>query len=922
MYRNFRQPVRDYGTALFIVAAAVGLRALLDPWLGDFLSLTTVYVAIALVVLVGGSRPAILAAVIGYVCAAYLFIPPRYEFGAHTPRHIVGFVVYVGSCAIIIISGEALRGARRRAEAAARAAEEERERSRAALARQASILEAALDGIIVLDHVGKVVEFNPAAEALFGRRRADVIGHEMAGLIVPPALRERYRHGLARYLATGQSSVLNRRLEMPALRADGSEILVELAITVLRRDGPPVFTAYLRDVTERARAERRRAARLAVTQALAEEVTVNEAARRVLAGVGEGLEWDVGALWCLDRNLNRLRCVETWRRPGVSVPRFESETRERLFERGVGLPGRVWASGRPLWMPDVTTDDNFPRAPIADGEGLHAAFGAPVTAGSEFLGVVEFFSREIREPDADLLELMATVGGQVGLFVERRRAEEELLRREQQLQIVANTMSAPVTRCSRDFRYLWVSRSCAEWFGCRADELIGRPIMDVIGIEAFEQLRPRFERVLAGEQVRYEECVNYRGLGPRWISAIYTPTFDAAGAVDGWVAVVLDIEERLRIEESLREADRRKNEFLATLAHELRNPLAPMRNAVQIMGQTDDTTLAERARGILERQLGQMVRLIDDLLDVSRITRGKLELRREAVTLESVIGSALEISRPLIDAAGHELTVVLPPGPVMFDADPTRLAQVFANLLNNAAKFTDRGGRIMLAAAVEGTDAVVSVNDTGIGIPADRLPHIFDMFSQVAPALERSQGGLGIGLSLVKGLVEMHGGGVEVRSEGPDRGSEFVVRLPTTTRPAAPEPGRLNGHATAGCGAWRVLVVDDLHDSADSLAVFLRLAGHDVRTAYDGPAAVEVASTFRPEVILLDIGLPGMNGYEVAQHLREQPWGQTTILVAVTGWGQEEDKRRAREAGIEHHLTKPVIPGVLQRLLAELAPAH
>ena len=371
-------------------------------------------------------------------------------------------------------------------------------------------------------------------------------------------------------------------------------------------------------------------------------------------------------------------------------------------------------------------------------------------------------------------------------------------------------------------------------------------------------------------------------------------------------------------EQALKEADRRKDEFLATLAHELRNPLAPIRIAVQLLrmaGALNPT--AEEARDMIDRQVSQMVRLVDDLLDVSRITRGKLDLRKEQVDFAAVVQSALETARPLIERSGHSLTVSLPPEPVLLEADPVRLSQVIANLLTNAAKYTNQGGHIGLIVKQVGAEVIVTVKDTGIGIASEHLPRLFEMFSQVAPALERSQGGLGIGLALVKGLVEMHGGSVVASSAGPGKGSQFVVRLPICKGSPGPKdlpPG--NGDGVAHPTKKKILVVDDNRDAADSLTMMLRLLGHEIHAAHDGLEAVEAASVFRPDVVLLDIGLPKLNGYEAARRIREQPWGRKMVLVAISGWGQEDDKRHASQAGIDHHLTKPVIPADLERLLA------
>jgi signal transduction histidine kinase/ActR/RegA family two-component response regulator len=376
-----------------------------------------------------------------------------------------------------------------------------------------------------------------------------------------------------------------------------------------------------------------------------------------------------------------------------------------------------------------------------------------------------------------------------------------------------------------------------------------------------------------------------------------------------------------RLNERLVEADERKNEFLAMLAHELRNPLAPLRNAAQLLQQPGlDQPLVERTGQMMGRQVQQLGRLVDDLLDLSRIARGKMQLRREWVDVGQVARRAAEASRPLVEARRHELTVSLPHSPVRLVADPTRLEQVLTNLLNNAARYTPQGGHIWLTAEMEGNEAVVRVRDTGIGIPPEMLSRIFGLFAQVERPQERAEGGLGVGLSLVKSLTEMHGGRVEAHSAGPGQGSEFVVRwpLPTEATPAsAPAPLE---ETPATERAVRVLIVDDNKDAAESLTMLLRLWGHEVAVAHDGPAALRAAAGQRPEVALLDIGLPGMDGYELARQLRQQPGLGRTVLVAVTGWGQEEDRRRSAEAGFDHHLTKPVELAALQELLAQARP--
>jgi signal transduction histidine kinase/CheY-like chemotaxis protein len=365
-------------------------------------------------------------------------------------------------------------------------------------------------------------------------------------------------------------------------------------------------------------------------------------------------------------------------------------------------------------------------------------------------------------------------------------------------------------------------------------------------------------------------------------------------------------------------ANLRKDEFLATLAHELRNPLAPIRNSLQILRLTscqDDAS--QHICDMMDRQVNLMVRLVDDLMEVSRITRGKIEIRREPVELASLIRSAVETSRPMIDAANTHLQVSIPAETITVLGDPMRLSQVFANLLNNAAKYTNQRGQIWVSASVQGKNVAVSIRDTGIGIPSDMLPYIFDMFMQVDRSAGRAQGGLGIGLTLVRTLVELHGGTIEVRSEGTGRGSEFIVSLPIIHQEASPTPAANNQRVTE-LPARRILVVDDNVDSAASLGMLLKVLGADVRTEHDGPAALATIETYRPDVVLLDIGMPGMDGFQVAEQIRRREDSDRILLIALTGWGQEQDRRRTHEAGFDHHLVKPADVKVLRTLLTQM----
>jgi signal transduction histidine kinase len=390
-------------------------------------------------------------------------------------------------------------------------------------------------------------------------------------------------------------------------------------------------------------------------------------------------------------------------------------------------------------------------------------------------------------------------------------------------------------------------------------------------------------------------------------------------------ALRAEIVQRARVEHQLKEADRHKDEFLAMLAHELRNPLAPIRNAVQIMQRRtlEDPQLVW-TRDVIERQLASLTRLVDDLLDVSRITRGKINVTREPIELSKVVASALETVQPILTEKGHRLEVDVPDGSLRIDGDLTRLTQLVGNVLANAAKYTDNGGRIALAVCATGPWVEIRVRDSGIGIPAEQLPRIFDLFAQVERAGTRALGGLGIGLALVRRLVELHGGTVSARSDGPGHGSEFLIRLPRRFDNARAPPAAVSeapkGTAASAASQRRILIVDDNKDALESLATLMEMAGHTVQSAGDGEAALALAVTFRPDLVLLDLGLPRMDGYEVARRIRAAPWGKNVVLVALTGWGQEADRRRTRETGFDSHLVKPLDVDALTKFLSDLPP--
>jgi PAS domain S-box-containing protein len=498
-------------------------------------------------------------------------------------------------------------------------------------------------------------------------------------------------------------------------------------------------------------------------------------------------------------------------------------------------------------------------------------------------------------------------------ITERKSAEMEVHRAREQLQLVADTTPAFIARLDRDRRVVWANKSYAARFGKTPDELVGSRLVDLVGEAGFAVIDPLVARVLAGESLQVNLEIPYAS-GPRWVHMAAAPTLDAAGVPDGWVVALTDVTDDRRLEQEreralndLREVDRRKDEFLAMLSHELRNPLGPILNAVEVLDRLEpgDEELGAGAREVIARQAKHMKRLLDDLLDVSRVSQGKIELQKQRIDLNVLIGQVVEGSRPMMIEKRHELSIVLAPQPMALEADPTRLLQVFDNLLNNAAKYTDAGGHIAIVTSAEGGEAVVTVRDDGIGMTPDLLTRAFDLFVQGTRSLDRAKGGLGIGLTLVKTLVRMHGGSVRAFSDGPGRGSQLEVRLPlaapTELHPARPAPVP----RTEAGASMRVLVVDDNVDAANVLAHLLRLAGHEVSLAYDGPAALAAATAVPPDLVLLDIGLPGMDGYAVAERLRASGHARAA-LVALSGYGREDDIRRSRAAGFDHHLVKPI----------------
>ncbi|HVY26037.1 MAG TPA: GAF domain-containing protein [Polyangiaceae bacterium] len=629
-----------------------------------------------------------------------------------------------------------------------------------------------------------------------------------------------------------------------------------------------------------------------------------------------------------------------------------------------GACGRAVAEARRVVCDDIAADISWsgPLREWATRQGFLACSSTPIfSSGGKVLGTVALYLETRRPPRATELEpLLDIVGRTAGIAIERKQGEDGLKTHSERLRLLWETAAVLMTTDEPEALIRALFERIAPHLGLDMflNHMLDETPAGNLALFSFAGITPEaagtLSRINLSSPLLGEAC---RTLEPHAVSqqtgdllnelAVLGVRAYAAfplvageqllgvvsfGSRDKRQFEVDEIEfmrtvtryltvayERLRLVRQLRDADRKKDDFIALLAHELRNPLAPLRNGLAVMRLADDAKVVERARTIMERQLSHLVRLIDDLLDLSRIGLNKLELRRGTVSLAEVISHAVDTARPLIDAADHELVIALPEQDVMLDADLTRLSQVFGNVLTNAAKYTPKHGKIRLAAVLEGDRVVVSVTDNGIGLRPESLRSIFAMFSQVDHGLGRNSGGLGIGLALVKGLLDLHGGSIAAESEGLGKGSRFTVSLPLAAHPA-PQP-QAGGQANVRT-SWRILLVEDNRDAAESLATTLRLWGNEVSVAHDGLEAIERAERLRPQVIVMDLGMPHLDGYEATRRIRRLAWGQEPVIVALSGWGQESNKRASREAGCDDHLVKPVEPVRLLETVSALRLAR
>ncbi|HWN42875.1 MAG TPA: PAS domain S-box protein [Thermoanaerobaculia bacterium] len=733
------------------------------------------------------------------------------------------------------------------------------------------------DAVISTDAEGRVTYLNGVAEVLTGWSQAEAAGQPLPDIfhIVHEHTRQPVENPALRSLKEGR--VVGLANHSVLIARDGTELPIDdSAAPMLDESGTPVGAVLVfRDVSGSRRAEEAQA-RLAAIVESSDDAIISKTLDGIIRTWNAGAERIFG--YTAEEAVGRSITL-------IIPPDRLDEEREILgrLTRGERIEHyetlRMAKDGRHL-------DISLTVSPIRDGEGR--VIGASKVA------------RDVTH---------------------RKQAENALQASEQRFRTLTAHAPVGIFMADREGNCLFVNERWCKMAGLSPEEARGEGWVRAIHPDDKERV---FHEWSAATQAGRAFTSEYRFRTPAgkvtWLQGNAIGQRDEAGEVSEYIGTITDITEQREAVEALKDADRRKDEFLALLAHELRNPLAPLRNGLQVMRlASGDANAVARLRDMMDRQLSHMVRLIDDLLDVSRFSRNKMELRRSRVLLADMVSSAVETARPVVEAAGHELTISLPPEPIHLDADLTRLAQVFGNLLNNSAKYTERGGQIWLTATRQGGEVQVAVRDTGIGIPASALPTIFDMFSQVDRSIERSTGGLGIGLALVKGLVEIHGGSVEAASPGEGKGSTFTVRLPVLEERAESAPDTLAEAEPGFNGSKRrILVVDDHRDSATSMALMLRLMGNEVHTAHDGLEAMESAERFRPQVVLMDVGMPRLNGYEATRLIREQPWGRDMIIIALTGWGQDADRVKSKEAGCDGHLVKPVNLPDLEKILAEL----
>jgi PAS domain S-box-containing protein len=784
------------------------------------------------------------------------------------------------------------------------------------------------DGVLATDAAGRVTYLNPVAEALTGWTLAEAAGRTIEDVfrivhettrkpVVQPvrkAIEQRQAVGLANHTILIARNGAERTIDDSAspIQDARGEILGGVLIF---RD----ITARRREEIVRERASRQATFGAAIGAAFARGPSLGAMLKASTDAVVTHLDASFARIWTLDAAGTTLELQAS---SGLYTHIDGPHGRVPV---GAFKIGRIAEERKAHLSNDVANDPRVSDQDWAQREGMVAFAGYPLVVEERLVGVLALFARQPLADDT--LAALGSVADIIAIGIERKETEEALQRSEEfNRRIVASSPDC-IKVLDAEGRLLALNEN-----GCRLMEvddfatLAHQDWASLWPLASRAAVEAAIKAAQAGGSMTFRgPCPTAKGT-PKWWDVAVVPILDSHGRLERILSVSRDITAAMQADElresqaeALRQADRRKNEFLAMLAHELRNPLAAVGNAVQVLRQAGDLEHLEWANDVINRQVAHLVRLIDDLMDVSRITEGKLRLKKEVFPLKTAIDRAVEVVSPLMERLNHAFTVSVPAPPIALDADPARVGQMLNNLLTNAAKYTERGGNIALNVERSEGDVAIRIRDSGMGISAEMLQGVFGLYTQVAGSLDHSQGGLGIGLSLVKSLAEMHGGSVSATSDGPGRGSEFVLRLPVIEDMSAPAPHpvvRTRGAKSAS----RVLVVDDNPDTARGMVRLLKLAGHEVKMALDGKTALVLARELGPDAVLLDIGLPDMDGYAVARELRQYQGCEHALLIAVSGYGQEEDLRRARSAGFDYHLVKPVDFDELMGLLERNSP--
>lgn len=919
MSGSSRSTLTAYGLAVASIALATGVRLWLDPALGDKLPFITYFAAIMVTAWFGGLGPTLAAAILGSLTAAYFVLPPA-GMAVQGQEYQLGLGMFVLTGIAIAVLSESLHRAQRDADNTRIKWEHESRRLAVTLASIG-------DAVIVTDDQGRVTFLNRVAENLTGWMSAHAMGQELPRVfhIVNEQTRQAVENPVDKVLRHG--AVVGLANHTILIARDGSERAIDDSAAPVRDAEGWLFGVVLvfRDIEQRRKTEADQA-HLAALVASSEDAIVSKTLEGTITSWNAAAErlYGYSREEAVGQPVNLV--VPPDRREELAEEmaklhrgeRFEAYETERVRKDGTRIELSVVASpvknaagdiiGISAIARDISQRKRNEAALLASQQRLRFLADASMTLSTlvDYQSTMQRMARLAIPFVADwcTVYLIDDEKNISRVATAHRDPETEVLLEDFERRFPLDWNSnLPLVEVLRTGSSRLVETVTPDVLASLLVDDEQRQMVDQMHVRSFMivPLPSRSHTIGAVAFVRTESETRYD-----------CADLEMAEDLARRAAVAI---ENARLYREIREADRRKDEFLAMLAHELRNPLAPLRNSLALLAtpNVDDAT-SQWVQGVMERQVDQLVRLVDDLLDVSRIIRGKVELRPEPVELSTVVSRAVETARPLIDSQEHELTISLTPEPVWLNADLVRLAQVVSNLLNNAAKYTEKRGHIWLTAERLTDEVLLRVRDNGIGVAAENLPRIFDLFTQADRSLDRSQGGLGIGLSVVRNLVEMHGGSVTVKSEGLGKGSEFTVRIPVLAQAG---PSKAPAWKPTVTKPRRVLVVDDNVGAATVLAKMLtKFWGHQVTAVHSGQTALDAALAERPELILLDIGLPGMNGYEVAERLRAQAEFQGTVLVALTGYGQDEDRRRSQQVGFDVHLVKPASVIALQELFS------